>query len=84
LRLAAQPAERVRGPDGTDDWFNISCRHSESNCYAKAGEVCPGGYVIADSSQRNGVYVSANVYAVTAVPVHRGELLNRCKGPSGP
>jgi hypothetical protein len=43
---------QVKGPDGEDANL-ISCRNSE-DCYAKARELCPSGYVIRTSSTMPG------------------------------
>lgn len=74
----AATSRRIRGPDGTRDWFAISCRGAQGNCYARAGDVCPGGYDMASESEREGAYVSHGPYASYAVPLHRGELLVHC------
>ena len=40
---ASVSASRVVGPDGTRNWFAITCRES-AGCYNEAGFICPGGY----------------------------------------
>jgi hypothetical protein len=37
----------ARGPDGSNDWKSISCRHMDKRCYRKAAEICPNGYYFA-------------------------------------
>ena len=37
----------ARGPDGSNDWKTISCRHMDKRCYRKAAEICPNGYYFA-------------------------------------
>lgn len=39
--------EEVRGPDGSDEWVRISCRHMDAKCYRAAARVCPSGYYFA-------------------------------------
>jgi hypothetical protein len=69
----------VRGPDGSE-WWVVSCRRSQANCWREAGKRCPGGYDIADQSERDSTVLVANQYSATMVPVHRGELLVHCHG----
>ena len=37
----------ARGPDGSNEWKSISCRHMDKRCYRKAAEICPNGYYFA-------------------------------------
>jgi hypothetical protein len=39
--------EPVRGPDGSDEWQAISCRHMNKKCFSKAASLCPNGYYFA-------------------------------------
>ncbi len=73
-------ATKVAGPDGKGTWYAVSCRRSQSNCYEKAGEVCPNGYHVADASDHEGVYVSAGGFTGTQVtPTYNGEMMIKCK-----
>jgi len=76
-------ARPVRGPDGQRGWFAISCKEDQANCYEKAGEVCPGGYVMADRGGQTGTLdmvdsTSGDTYSVAT---YRGYMLVKCKGP---
>lgn len=42
--------EEVRGPDGSDAWVRISCRHMDKKCYRQAALLCPSGYYFADAA----------------------------------
>ncbi|MDB4941495.1 MAG: hypothetical protein JWP97_1029 [Labilithrix sp.] len=42
--------EEVRGPDGSDAWVRISCRHMDQKCYRAAAQVCPSGYYFANAA----------------------------------
>ncbi len=65
----------VRGPDGANDWFSITCRRNQGNCIEEAGEVCPHGYVVASTESREGLYADRNVI----VPAYNGEMLIKCR-----
>jgi hypothetical protein len=72
-------ATPIRGPDGTQ-WWSIACRHSQSECWAKAGDVCPRGYETADQSGGTTGATAINTgYTTTVVTHYRGEMLIRCK-----
>jgi hypothetical protein len=77
-------ATPVNGPDGQPGWFAISCKKDQGNCEEKAGEVCPGGYVTADESGREGAVVVANGNSSGSwgyvVPTYHGHMLIKCKG----
>jgi hypothetical protein len=79
---AGAHAHQVTGPDGENNWFSITCRRSHGNCYEKASDVCPDGYIVADSSGHEGMYVNAN--AGYAVSTYNGEMLIKCKGEPYP
>lgn len=63
----------------------IVCRGVQMNCYARAGEVCPTGYEIADTAGHEGQASSgfANRRAAVYSSQHTydGEMLIHCKGP---
>jgi hypothetical protein len=73
----------VRGPDG-ERWHAIDCRRSQTNCYEKAGEVCPHGYDVADEGGHSGTVLVANQYGAYAVPHYRGHMLIKCKRRGAP
>jgi hypothetical protein len=37
----------ARGPDGSNEWKSISCRHMDKRCFRTAAELCPNGYYFA-------------------------------------
>jgi hypothetical protein len=37
----------ARGPDGSNEWKSISCRHMDKRCFKTASELCPNGYYFA-------------------------------------
>lgn len=37
----------VRGPDGSNEWKSISCRHMDKRCFKTAANLCPNGYYFA-------------------------------------
>jgi hypothetical protein len=43
--------QRVTGPDGTKDWFAVECQEM-FDCYKHCGRVCPDGYDIANSAEK--------------------------------
>lgn len=73
-------ASRVTGPDGSFNWYAITCRRNRSNCYEKAGEVCPGGYKVADGDDREGIYAHADSSSTMVTTTYHGEMLIKCKG----
>lgn len=77
-------AKPVNGPDGSPGWFAISCKKDQGNCEEKAGEVCPGGYDVADASGHEGVAAFAsfnqNGGSGYVVPTYRGHMLIKCRG----
>ena len=79
LVAACASAEQVRGPDGTMNWYSIDCRRSQSYCEEKAGEVCPQGYDVANSSGHTGTFVQVTQFGGTATPTYNGHLMIRCK-----
>lgn len=68
-------ATQVSGPDGSHNWYSITCRRNQSNCIEKAGEVCPRGYVTADSDGRTQL-VANELYVAEA---YNGEMLVKCR-----
>lgn len=37
----------ARGPDGSNEWKSISCRHMDKRCFKTAEQLCPNGYYFA-------------------------------------
>jgi hypothetical protein len=37
----------ARGPDGSNEWKSISCRHMDKHCFRTAAALCPNGYYFA-------------------------------------
>jgi hypothetical protein len=77
-------SEQIRGPDG-HLWWSISCRRSQENCLEEAGDLCPKGYVVADSS--GGITGAVAYTSGGFTSVHgryRGSMLVRCKSHSDP
>ena len=72
----------VSGPDGMMNWYAIDCRVSQSVCYQKAGNVCPGGYTIVDTQGHAGQASIVNKYGGFSIPTYRGSMLIKCIGPS--
>lgn len=72
-------SSRVVGPDGSNDWYSITCRRNMSNCLERAGEVCPSGYDTAAEREREGYAAQVNTYGGTLTPTYRGELLIKCR-----
>jgi hypothetical protein len=81
---APAASEQVRGPDGTMNWYSVTCRRNQANCYEEAGDICPRGYDVADSGGQSGVYMQANRYGATATPTYSGHMLVRCKQGTSP
>lgn len=75
MLVGCAESEPVRGPDGTMNWYAVSCRRSQSYCWEEAGRVCPGGYDVADQSQSQG-FIATQSYAGTT---HHGSMLIRCR-----
>jgi hypothetical protein len=72
LALAAcTTVTRVKGPDGTDRWFAVSCGGGKYNCYEAAAEQCPRGYIVADSG--GGAVATGNFVG------YQGDMLIKCK-----
>jgi hypothetical protein len=40
----------ARGPDGSNEWKSISCRHMDKRCFKAAADLCPNGYYFARAS----------------------------------
>jgi hypothetical protein len=80
---ACASATPVNGPDGQPGWFSISCKKDQTNCYEKAGEVCPSGYVTADSQSHSGTAVNAGMTQgaawMSAHPTYQGDMLIKCQ-----
>lgn len=72
-------ARPVRGPDGTT-WYAIRCGGDPTVCYERAGDTCPGGYDVGDSSDQQGAVARHFGSALIVRPTFRGQLLVRCKG----
>jgi hypothetical protein len=39
--------DNARGPDGSNEWKSISCRHMDKRCFRTAEQLCPNGYYFA-------------------------------------
>jgi hypothetical protein len=57
LALSTMACNRVhvddaRGPDGSNEWKSISCRHMDKRCFRTAAELCPNGYYLARAAGR--------------------------------
>jgi hypothetical protein len=82
LALAAcvESTPIATGPEGVPA-HSITCHISKEDCYAKASELCPEGYVLNDSASLAVVYSgNASSGAMLGVPgSYRGELLVTCK-----
>jgi len=84
LSACGATSEQIRGPDG-HMWWSISCRRSQESCLEEAGDLCPKGYVVADS--RGGItgavaYTSGDFTSVHGL--YRGSMLVRCKSHRNP
>jgi hypothetical protein len=82
LALAACGAEseQVRGPDGSMNWYAVSCRRDPANCYEEAGDLCPHGYVTVDQGSEQGAAVSRFGDSAIITPTFHGHMLIKCKG----
>jgi hypothetical protein len=68
----------VNGPTpGT--WYSVECKRSQANCQAEAGNVCPNGYDVADSSGQSGNFAYWNQSSGFVVPTYTGTMLIRCR-----
>jgi len=76
---ACATATPVHGPDGDPGWFAITCRRDQGNCVEKAGEVCPGGYVVAGSDGRESLSVIPTQSGSVVSTHYHGEMLVKCK-----
>jgi len=78
-------SKQVTGPDGKRDWYSITCRSSRAHCLEEAGDVCPGGYEVADASEKQSFELSRN-FSGQAVAGERydGQMLVKCKTGSPP
>jgi len=79
----ASTVGQVRGPDG-EMWLSISCHRSQANCYERAGEECPYGYVAGAEDGHEGAIVSHTQYSSIVTPVYNGTLMVKCKAPPAP
>ena len=75
-------ATPAAGPDGREDWWFVECVESKADCYAKAHELCPKGYVIGDSSSRTTSSVSGDRDQIHGVTQTTESFLIRCAEPS--
>ncbi len=67
--------DEVRGPDGSNEWKSISCRHMDKRCFRMAAELCPNGYYFARGAGPVPVYTAqrnadGTPVAATAVAPH--------------
>lgn len=73
-------AKKVNGPDGSGDWYSITCRRTRANCHEKAGDVCPKGYEVSDASEKNSFELGRDLAGnVTAGERYDGQMLVKCK-----
>jgi hypothetical protein len=75
--------DRVRGPDGSDNWLAVSCTGSRTHCYQAAANECPSGYIVADSASGSTVAGSVTNGTGYVSSVEHGDLLIKCKASSG-
>jgi hypothetical protein len=73
----------VKGPDG-HWWHAVHCSQEQTNCWEKAAEICPNGYVVADSSGHNSGFGGVSTpmgggAAFFGASSYHGEMLVRCK-----
>lgn len=80
---ACASATRVRGPDGSMNWYAIDCAYSRSYCAEKAGDMCPRGYEVADQSDQHGWRVQSNENGVSGGSTYNGTMLVRCREGRG-
>lgn len=80
LAACGASASRVTGPDGSFNWYAITCRRNKMNCVEKAGEVCPNGYRSAEENDRDGAYAVVDRSGGFATTTYHGEMLIKCKG----
>jgi len=85
---ATATTRQVVGPDGSKNWFHISCPDDTGLCLQAAGDRCPHGYALASSETHDDV--TAKGYANSSFAVYRSEvnrsheMLIRCNGESNP
>jgi hypothetical protein len=69
----------AKGPDGQGGWLEIECRRDVGNCWDRAAEECPHGYLVADRDSVRGYYVQAYGSTVIVAPTYRGKMLVKCR-----
>lgn len=78
LSGCAVPAKPISGPQGKTA-YSLKCSgmgRTTEDCYEKAGELCPAGYIVEDVSRRAGpVVVSGN----SIIPTSTEYMLVTCK-----
>lgn len=67
------------GPDGSSDWWHITCHQNYGRCLEKAGQVCLYGYDVEDRARARGVAVASYGGSVEATPTVHDELTIKCK-----
>ena len=84
----ATTAKNVTGPDGSLNWWELTCRNDIGDCLAQAKEHCPGGYDHNDTvwedqrgTPRSKVAIGGGVPVshTGKTKVLSGEMLVRCK-----
>jgi hypothetical protein len=70
----------VRGPDGTMNWYAITCIRNQADCIQVAGLDCPNGYDLGDSGGQSGTVGAWNRSGGYIAPTYNGHMLVRCKG----
>jgi hypothetical protein len=91
---AAVRSMQFRGPDGSTDWWSISCRGDNALCLREARETCPHGYDTADRSDHDdvevhsrtvvagGPYVATGITRTRTTTTTNGEMTIKCHGRS--
>jgi len=71
----------VSGPDGTQ-WWSITCSQGQDNCWRKAGQLCPGGYITESesmASRATGVGMTNTGHTVAVAANKSGQMLIKCR-----
>lgn len=84
LLACGASATRVNGPDGSGEWYSITCRRTRANCLEKAGEVCPKGYQTANASEKQSLFMMASTTGGSAGQAYDGQMLVKCREGAEP